>query len=74
MGSMKPEPPPAESMSATLRVATPPPPRSRLSKPERFVVTLTDDEFEKLSDRYQYLESTLVCRYGSVKLVIQRGG
>jgi len=41
---------------------------------ERFVITLTDEEFATLSDRNQRLVNELVCRHGNVELIIQRAG
>ena len=41
---------------------------------ERFVVTLTDEEFAKLSRRDEHLAETLVCRHGNIELIIQRQG
>ena len=39
-----------------------------------FVVTLSDDEFEKLSDRRRHLTETLVTSGGLVEVIIQRTG
>ena len=41
---------------------------------ERFVVTLSDDQFEILADRDRHLTETLVCRHGDIELIIQRQG
>ncbi len=41
---------------------------------ERFVVTLTDEEFAKLSRRDEHLVETLVSRHGNIELIIQRQG
>ncbi len=41
---------------------------------ERFVITLTDDEFATLSDPDKRLTETLVCRHGNVEVIIQLQG
>lgn len=41
---------------------------------EKFVMTLSDEEFEKLSDRSQHLTHTLVFQFGNIEIIIQREG
>lgn len=44
----------------------------QISATQRYVITLSDEEFHKLKKRKNHLKETLIGRHGDIELIIQR--
>lgn len=46
--------------------------KRQIAATQRYVITLSDEEFHRLKKRKNHLKETLIGRYGDIELIIQR--